>query len=132
VTFSNRGEKMSDTLTARVRAALMDVPDVEERKMFGGITFMVNGKMCVSVGARRLMCRIDPRAHEAALQRKGCRTVVMKGREYRGYVHVDAEAVTKQSDLRHWIDLALDFNGRAKSSRKRRPPPRPNARGNDA
>jgi len=120
---------MNDTLTARVRAALMDVPDVEEKKMFDGVTFMVNGKMCVSVGAQRLMCRIDPKDHDAALQRKGCRTVVMKGREYRGYVHVDAEAVSKPSDLRRWIDLALDFNGRAKSSGKRRSPPRPNARG---
>ena len=98
--------------------ALAHVPRVTERRMFGGITFMVNGKMCVSAGPQRLMCRIDPKDHDAALQRKGCRTVVMKGREYRGYVHVDAEAVSKKSDLRRWIDLALDFNGRAKSSRE--------------
>ena len=54
---------------------------VEEKKMFGGLTFMVRGKMCVSVGKDRIMCRIDPAIHDAAIQRQGCRSVVMKGRE---------------------------------------------------
>jgi hypothetical protein len=54
------------------------------------------------------------------LERKGCRTVVMKGREYRGYVHVDADAVRDQRDLAYWIGLSLDYNGRAKSSQSKR------------
>ena len=56
--------------------------------MFGGITFMVNGKMCISVGRNRLMCRIDPELHELAIERRGVRTVTMNGRAYRGFVHV--------------------------------------------
>ena len=110
---------MDETLTGRVRTALSNVPRVEEKKMFGAIMFMVNGKMCISAGANRLMCRIDPKDHDAALESRGCRTVVMKGRKYRGYVHVDAEAVSTESELRHWIDLALEFNTRAKASSKR-------------
>ena len=47
--------------------------------MFGGITFMVNGKMCISVGPNRLMCRIDPELHERAIEREGVRTVKMNG-----------------------------------------------------
>ena len=109
-----------DALLHRVRVALGGAVEVEEKKMFGGIAFMVRGKMCVSVGRDRIMCRIDPAFHDCALERKGCRTVAMKGREYRGYVHVDADAVRDQRDLAYWIDLSLDYNGRAKSSRSKR------------
>ena len=71
---------------------------------------MVRGKMCISVGRGRLMCRIDPAIHDAALERKGCRTMTMKGREYRGYVHVDREALKSPRELAYWIGLALDYN----------------------
>jgi TfoX/Sxy family transcriptional regulator of competence genes len=97
-------------LTNRVQAALGHIPGVEQKRMFGGITFMVRGKMCISVGTERLMCRIDPAIHDAALERKGCRIMVMKGRQYRGYVYVDAEAVKSKRDLDYWIGLALSYN----------------------
>jgi len=71
--------------------------------MFGGVTFMVRGKMCVSAGKGGIMCRIDPARHDAALQRKGARTVVMKGREYRGWVYVDEAAVQTKRDLDYWV-----------------------------
>jgi len=109
-----------DSLAHRVKAALARIPEVEQKKMFGGITFMVRGKMCVSVGAERIMCRIDPALHDAALEREGCRTVVMKGRQYRGYVYVDAEAVRAKRDLVYWIGLALDYNDKAKASTRKR------------
>ena len=79
----------SETLSGKITRALADLPNVEEKKMFGGLAFMVNGKMCLTVGANRMMCRIDPDIHEEAIKREGCRTVVMKGRGYRGYVYVD-------------------------------------------
>ena len=88
--------------------------------MFGGITFMVQGKMCVSVGKERIMCRIDPAVHDAALQRKGCRTVVMRGRQYRGFVHIDAEAVRTKASLDYWVGLALDYNEKAHTQGRRR------------
>jgi TfoX/Sxy family transcriptional regulator of competence genes len=107
-----------DPLVQRVRSAMTRASRVEEKKMFGGITFMVDGKMCVSVARGRIMCRIDPAMHDAALQRKGTRTVIMKGREYRGYVHVDAEAVRTKRDLDYWVELALAHSVKAKSSKK--------------
>src|SRR5579864_4165295 len=82
-------------LADRVRAALAGRVDVHEKKMFGGITFMVRGKMCISAGRGRIMCRIDPAFHQSALERKGCRPVVMKGREYRGFVYVNADALKR-------------------------------------
>ena len=105
-----------DALLGRVKAALARIRPVEERRMFGGITFMVRGKMCVSVGRERIMCRIDPALHDAALKRKGARTVVMKGREYRGWVYVAAAAVQTKRDLDYWVRLSLDYNTRAKAS----------------
>ena len=65
----------------RVRVALAHVPDVKQKKMFGSIAFMVRGKMCVSARAERIMCRIDPARHDAAVKRPGCRTVVMEPTE---------------------------------------------------
>jgi len=110
----------NEKLTNRVREALADIPDVEEKKMFSGITFMVNGKMCISVGNDRIMCRIDPSIHEKAIERKGCRTVTMKGREYKGYVYVSEEGIKTKKDFDYWVSLALDFNKWAKASKPAR------------
>ena len=102
-----------EVLANRVRESLGKARRIEEKKMFGGIMFMVGGKMCVSVGKDRLMCRIDPAIHDAAVQRDGCRAVVMKGRSLRGYVHVDRQAVKTKRGLDYWIARAMDYNGRA-------------------
>jgi TfoX/Sxy family transcriptional regulator of competence genes len=103
-------------LADRVRAALADVPRIEEKKMFGGLAFMVNGKMCITSGTDTLMFRIDPTIHEKALQRRGTRTVIMRGREYKGFVYVSKEGLGTKKDFDHWIGLALDYNKRAKAS----------------
>jgi TfoX/Sxy family transcriptional regulator of competence genes len=104
----------------KVRNALAEVPNVQEKKMFRGVTFMVNGKMCVSVGGNEIMCRIDPELHDTAIQRKGSRTVIMKGSEYKGWVYVNEEGIKNKKDFDYWIGLALDFNGRAKASAKKK------------
>jgi TfoX/Sxy family transcriptional regulator of competence genes len=109
-------EKLAD----RIREALSDIGDVEEKKMFRGVTFMVNGKMCVTVGHDEMMCRIDPAEHEAAIQRRGCRTMIMKGREYKGYVLITEEGYRAKKDFDHWIALSLAFNKYAKSSKTKR------------
>ena len=80
--------------------------------MFGSTAFLVRGKMCLSGRAERMMCRVDPALHDAVLKRKGCQTVVMRGREYRGYVWIDAAALKSTRSLRYWIDLALEYNNR--------------------
>jgi TfoX/Sxy family transcriptional regulator of competence genes len=110
----------NEKLTNRVREALADVKKVEEKKMFSGITFMVDGKMCISVGDDRIMCRIDPAIHEETIQKKGCRTMEMKGKEYKGYVYVNEESLKTKKDLDYWTGLALDFNKKAKASKKTR------------
>lgn len=102
----------SEKLANRIRQALAQVPDVEEKKMFGGLAFMVGGKMCLTAGADQMMCRIDPDIHETTIQKEGCRTVIMRGREYKGWVYVNEESLQTEADFNYWIELALDFNKR--------------------
>jgi TfoX/Sxy family transcriptional regulator of competence genes len=100
----------SKKLADRIRQALAHLSEVEEKKMFGGLAFMVGGKMCLTAGADRMMCRIDPDIHEDAVKRKGCRTVVMREREYKGWVYVSEDNLQSKEDFDHWVGLALDFN----------------------
>jgi TfoX/Sxy family transcriptional regulator of competence genes len=111
---------VNEKLTQRVRELLAGVPKVAEKKMFRGITFMVDGKMCVSVGDDRIMCRIDPETHAEAVKRPGCRTVEMGGRPYLGFVYVDEKSLPAKQDLKAWVDRALAFNPRAKTSPRKK------------
>ena len=108
----------NEVLTNRVREALAEVANVEEKKMFRGIAFMVNGKLCVSVGDDELMCRVDPEIHDGLVERNGCRTVIMKNREYKGYVYISEESIKTLKDLEYWLSLALSFNPKDKASKK--------------
>jgi TfoX/Sxy family transcriptional regulator of competence genes len=89
----------------------------EEKRMMGGLCFMVNGKMCVGVDKDRLMARIDPAVYETVLHRNGCGPMDITGRPLRGFVFVEPAAIAADSDLAEWLKLALEFNPRAKSSK---------------
>ncbi|PID98571.1 MAG: hypothetical protein CSA83_00545 [Actinomycetales bacterium] len=108
----------SEILAERIRNTLKHLDNVEEKKMFGGLAFMVNGKMCLAVGLKEMMCRIDPQIHEQEVKKAGCSTVVMRGKNYRGYIDVQEENLQKESDLKYWIDLALEFNEQLISKEK--------------
>jgi TfoX/Sxy family transcriptional regulator of competence genes len=109
-----------ERLADRVRKRLAGQRAVEEKRMMGGLTFMVDGKMCVGVLNDDLMARLDPRVRESALARKGCRPMDFTGRELAGFVFVDPSGTDRDQDLEHWIGLALDFNPRARASKKPR------------
>lgn len=109
----------NETLAIRVREALTHLPGVEEKKMFGGLAFMVDGKMCITVGRDRIMCRINPLLHNEALKKEGASTVVMGGKNYKGYIHIKEEAIIAREDFQYWLDLALEFNKTTKASGKK-------------
>lgn len=109
-----------EKLASRIRERFEDLPNVEEKKMMGGLTFMYNGKMCVGVIKDELMCRIDPELHEAAVEKTGCRTMDFTNRPMIGYVLIDETGMKSKKDFNYWIDLALDFNKRAKASKKKK------------
>ena len=107
-----------ETLAEHVRALLgKRSVRFEEKRMMGGLCFMVDGKMCVGVEKARLMVRLDPEIHEKALAMKGATPMDFTGRPMRGFVFVDAKAVASEADLGTWLGLALEFNPHAKSSK---------------
>lgn len=100
-------------LADRIREALVHLPDVEEKEMFRGVCFMVNGKMCVGVSGDEMMCRIGAEAIEGVLDENGVRQMVMRDRPAKDFVYVSEEAFLNQKDFGRWIKLALDFNPKA-------------------
>ncbi|MEO5947802.1 MAG: TfoX/Sxy family protein [Chitinophagaceae bacterium] len=91
---------------------------VEEKRMFGGLCFMVNDKMCVGVEKERLMVRLNPDIYEAVMEKEGCRPMDFTGKIMKGYVFVDIDALNTKKKLEFWLKLALDYNKIAKSSKK--------------
>ncbi len=109
-------EKLAD----RIRESLSEIPKVEEKQMMGGLTFMVNGKMCVGIIKDELMCRIDPAIHETEIEKQGCRTMDFTKRPMKGYVMIEDTGMKTKKDFGYWISLSLDFNKKAKSSKRKK------------
>lgn len=107
-------------LADRVRLYLAEIPKlkVKEKRMFSGLAFLVNRKMCVNVSGRNLMCRFDPEARAAVSARKGFLPVIMRGKELTGYCYVQPEGIRSDKDLAFWMQLCLEFNPKAKASGK--------------
>lgn len=94
--------------------------NVEEKKMFGGLCFMVNDKMCVGVEKNRLMVRLDPAKYDEVMEKEGCQPMDFTGKIMKGFVFVDEDALTTKKKLEYWVKLALEFNRIAKSSKKKK------------
>jgi TfoX/Sxy family transcriptional regulator of competence genes len=98
-----------DVLAGRIRAALDEQPAVIERKMFGGLAFMVNGNMCCGLVGSDLVARVGPDQYEEALGKQHARPMDFTGRQMRGFVYVAPEGWSSERDLRTWVDMALRF-----------------------
>ena len=94
--------------------------NVEEKKMFGGLCFMVNDKMCVGVEQGRLMVRLDPERFDEAMEKDGCKPMDFTGKIMKGYVFVDIDVLQTKKQLEYWVGLALEFNKKAKPSKKKK------------
>jgi len=110
----------NEQLTHRLRAALAPLEQVEEIKMFNGIAFLVNGKMCICVSNDELLCRIDPSLQETLMERPGCRPMLRRDKALTGYVYVHQEFVKTKKDFDYWVALCLAYNQVAKASKKKR------------
>jgi TfoX/Sxy family transcriptional regulator of competence genes len=108
----------NEELADRVRERFAELPNTEEKEMMGGLVFMYNDKMCAGIVKDELMCRINPEFHDMAVEKTGCRTMDFTKRPMKGYVMVDETGMRSKSDLDYWIDLAIDYNTNAKSSKK--------------
>jgi len=110
----------NELLAERVRRSLGGESIVEEKKMMGGLCFMVNDKMALGILKDDLMVRIDPAAYEDALERRGCREMDFTGKAMRGFVFVGPDGTDHYRDLNYWVQMALEFNAKAKPSRKKK------------
>jgi TfoX/Sxy family transcriptional regulator of competence genes len=110
----------SEQLAERIRHRLAQVDNVEEKAMMGGLTFMVDGKMCVGIIKDELMCRISHEQHLIEIEKSGCRTMDFTARPMMGYVLVEESAMRSDKDFDYYIQLCLDFNPIAKSSKKKK------------
>lgn len=91
----------------------------QKKKMMGGLTFMVDDKMCIGIVKNELMARIGPNVYEEVLKKDGCKEMKFTGRPMEGYVFVEPNVIDLDDDLEYWIQLCLDYNPLAKSSKKR-------------
>ena len=89
----------NEKLAERIREILVSQNKVEEKKMMGGLTFMVNGKMCVGILKNDLMVRIAPEVYETTLQKDGCREMNFTGRPMKGFVFVSPERTANKKDI---------------------------------
>lgn len=110
----------SETLADRIREKLVHLSHVEEKKMMGGLCFMVNDKMCIGIMKDEMMCRIAPDMYEKLLDEPGCRPMAFSGKTMKGYVLVDEYAIKTEKEFEKWIQYCLDFNPHAKSSKKKK------------
>ena len=99
-----------ERLAERIRGALPDGADVTERKMFGGIAWMLDGNMaCGIMGGDELLARLGPGGAGEALDEPGVRPAVMGERTMKGYVVVGADAIASAEALQAWVDRSVAF-----------------------
>jgi len=98
-----------EAVAGRIRKALAGSQDVVEKKMFGGIAFMVRGNMCCGVIGDRLMLRVGPGRYEAALSRPHAKPMDFTGRPMKGMVYIEPAGFASAGDLKSWIARAMEF-----------------------
>jgi len=111
--------RYNETLALRIAEILMQLHDVEEKEMFGGLVFMVNGKMCIGVSKKDLMLRINPNDLEKLNNKDGWTQMTMGNKIMNGYILVSEDVLNRNDELNFWVKLALDFNPFAKASKKK-------------
>jgi TfoX/Sxy family transcriptional regulator of competence genes len=97
-------------LAGRVRALLEEEASLTEKKMFGGLAFLIGGNMAVAAsGQGGLLVRADPARSDALLRSKGVRPMEMRGREMHGWLRVDDEAIRTKRQLERWVRVGVDY-----------------------
>ncbi len=96
-------------LAERIRALLADLGEVSERKMFGGIAFMLGDRMAVGIVGDQLMVRVGPEGYDAALAQPYTRPMDFTGRPSRGMVYVAPAGVAADAELARWVEAGAAY-----------------------
>lgn len=109
-------------LADKVREYLADIPDIDivEKEMFAVLNFMVNGKTCVCVRDEGLMLRFNPELQEELAEKPGYETMLMKGKEYKGYCYINSVVLNNKKDFEYFLHICLDYNKVSKASMKQK------------
>jgi len=99
----------SDELVKRLRRVFQDRTDVAEKKMFGGLTFMVRGHMCCGVAGEDLMVRVGPDQYVDSVLLPHARPMDITGRAMKGFVFVEPAGLKSDTDLKDWVDQGIKF-----------------------
>jgi TfoX/Sxy family transcriptional regulator of competence genes len=99
-----------EELASRIREAVQDEPGLSEKRMFGGLAFLVHGNMAVSASSQGgLLLRIDPAQADSLVDQQHVRRFEMRGREMDGWLRVDAELLGTDDELRRWVSHGLSY-----------------------
>jgi TfoX/Sxy family transcriptional regulator of competence genes len=111
----------NEKLANRVREIIsLSGTEIEEKRMFGGLCFMVNDKMCLGIEQERMMVRLDPSVTDEVMEKEGVSPMDFTGKPMKGFVFVAAEVLNSKKQLGFWIRLALDYNSIARISKKKK------------
>ena len=115
-------------LAERIRKTVSRKRGVSEKEMFGGIAFLLDGKMFVGIVKDDLMVRLDPEQWEAAIAEPHARAMDFTGKPMRGYVYVAPAGLKREAALASWIGRAADYVATLPAKKKaKKPSPRPRA-----
>ena len=106
-------------LAQRVRNVVGGRPGITERKMFGGLAFLVQGKMFVGIRNSSLMARVGPERHYDALAMPSVRVMDFTGRPMSGYVYIDPPAIAEERDLKAWVLWCSEYVARLPEKKER-------------
>ena len=99
-----------ERLANRIRELLVDDADVTEKRMFGGLSFLVGGNLAVAAsGQGGLMVRVDPTRSDSLVERSNARPMEMRGRPIQGWLRVDTEDVSTKRQLAKWVNLGVTY-----------------------
>lgn len=111
-----------EPLADRIRRRLGERKGLIEKKMFGGIAFLLDGNMCCGVHKGDMIVRMDPARTEDALARPHTRIFDLTGRPMKGWIVVDGKGLESPDALARWIDTATEYAGALPPKAARRPP----------
>ena len=101
-----------EDLAVRIREATQEVDALTEKRMFGGLAFLVNGNMAVAAsGKGGLMLRIDPARSDELVDDQQVRRMEMRGKEMDGWLRIAIDAVEDDAELRRWVDIGVGYAG---------------------
>ncbi len=99
-----------EELAERIRGMIDGTPGITEKKMFGGLAFLVGGNMAIAAsGEGGIMVRTEPDETDTLLAGSNARVVEMRGREMRGWLRVDSEDLQSEDDLRRWVTTGVTY-----------------------